>query len=1108
MKNLLLSVALLSVVFVPALRAQEKLPPNAKLVKIEAQPAAIELKTPFDYRQLLLTGQLESGERIDVTRMVQVAAPAATVKITPTGLVRPQADGAGELKFTLAGQTVTVPVKVVSQKDKVAVSFIKDVMPLLGKIGCNAGTCHGAQSGKNGFKLSLRGYDPLFDHRALTDDLSGRRFNRAAPETSLMLLKTSGAVPHVGGVLTQPGEPYYELLKAWIGDGVKFDPNAPRVSSIDILPKAPVLPLIGMKQQMTVMAKYTDGSVRDVSAEAFLDSSNTEIATVDKNGLVTAVRRGETAILARYEGSYSAAPLIVMGDRSGFVWKDVPENNHLDGLVYEKLKQVKIQPSDLCTDAEFIRRIYLDLAGVPPQPDEVRAFMADPRDTKVKRDELIDKLVGSPDYVEHWTNKWSDLLQVNRKFLGEQGAAGLRGWIRNAVQTNVPYDRFAYAVLTASGSSLENPPAAYYKVLRTPGDITENTTHLFLAVRFNCNKCHDHPFERWTQDQYYQTAAFFARIGRAEDPKYKGQKIGGSAVEGAVPLVEVISEQAAGDVKHERTGVVTPPVFPFVHEDQAPPTASRREQFAKWVTSKKNVYFARSYVNRVWSYLLGVGIIEPIDDIRAGNPASNPKLLDRLTADFIDSNFDVQKLIKTICKSRTYQHSLQTNQWNQDDDINYSHAIARRLPAEVLYDTIYRSTGATSRLPGLPPGARAAQLLDSNVELPGGFLQQFGKPPRESACECERSGTLMLGPILNLINGPTIGEALKDPGNRLAKIVATQKDDAKVVEELFMAILCRPPTKGELDANIKALQGNEAEFNRLVAEHDRRAAALAEHEKKLPALASAWETQYKNHPVWSNVDVTAVTSAKGATLTKQPDGSILASGKNESPDTYTVTFNTKEKGVTAIRLEVLPDPSLPAMGPGRANGNFVLTDIKAEIAPMDDAKKTQKAPFQRALADFSQAQFEVAKAIDNNNNTQTGWAVAPQFGKAHFAIFEFKRAAVFPNGTTFTVTLDQQFAQKDHNIGKFRISVTTVKPPLSLNPGPPEAIVKIVTTEPAERTPEQKTQLLNYYRTLDPDLSRLQQELAELPRPTDKRLLGAQDLAWALLNSAAFLFNH
>ena len=752
------------------------MPPDAGIVRLEVLPKTIELKNPFDYRQVILTAVLQNGDRVDVTRIAQAAAPGKVVKVSPQGLVRPESNGNGTLKFTLENQSVTVPVQVSGQKDPHEVSFIREVMPVLAKMGCNSGTCHGAQAGKNGFQLSLRGYDSGADHRALTDDLQARRFNRAAPERSLLLLKTSGAVPHVGGVLTQPGEPYYDLLKSWIAAGVKFDPKTMRVKSINVLPLNPVLPLPGMKQQMVVYATFADGSTKDVTAEAFVDSSNIEVATVDKLGLVTAVRRGEAAVMVRYEGAYAATSLIIMGDRSGFAWQPVPEFNFIDGLVYDKLKQVKVLPSGLCTDSEFIRRIHIDLTGLPPTAEDVRAFLADPRDSKVKREALVDKLVGSPDYIEHWTNKWADLLQVNRKFLGDPGAKAFREWIRKAVADNMPYDKFARALLTASGSNLENPPAAYYKILRDPGSTMENTTHLFLGVRFNCNKCHDHPFERWTQTQYYQMAAYFAQVGRQEDPKYKGQKIGGSAVMGAMPLVEVILDRKDGEVKHERTGEVTPPAFPFLHGDLAPPTASRREQLARWVTSRENAYFARSFVNRQWSYLLGVGIIEPIDDIRAGNPPTNPALLDRLTAEFIKSDFNVQELVKTICKSRTYQHSYVANKWNKDDEINYSHALARRLPAEVLYDAIYRVTGSTSKLPGLPAGSRAAQLLDLNASAPSSFLDLFGRPARESACECERSSSLLLGPILNLVNGPIMGEAIKDPNNRIAKLAARRKE--------------------------------------------------------------------------------------------------------------------------------------------------------------------------------------------------------------------------------------------------------------------------------------------------------------------------------------------
>jgi hypothetical protein len=979
-------------------------------------------------------------------------------------------------------------------------------MPIMSKAGCNAGTCHGAAKGKNGFKLSLRGYDPEFDHQALTDELEGRRFNRAAPERSLMLLKPAGEAPHVGGMLFKPGDPYYEIIKAWIAAGVTLDRKTPRVASIEVQPRGAVVPLPGMKQQFAVIATYPDGSKRDVSAEAFVESSNTEVATVDKQGLVAAVRRGEATMLARYEGAYAASTLIIMGDRGGFAWKDPPANNYIDELVYEKLKSIKVLPSNLCSDEEFVRRVTLDLTGLPPEPDEIKKFVADSRPMKVKRDELIDRLVGSNDYIEHWTNKWADLLQVNRKFLGEGGARALRGYVREAIADNMPYDRFVYRILTASGSTLQNPPAAYYKVLRDPDAAMENTTQLFLAVRFNCNKCHDHPFERWTQDQYYHLAAYFAQVERKEDPKFRGQKVGGTDVEGAKPLVEDIADIKTGEVKHERTGKVTPPQFPYTYPGMPAGGATRREQVAKWITSPDNPYFAKSYVNRLWSYLLGVGLIEPVDDIRAGNPPTNPKLLDRLTQDFMDSGFNTRHIVRTICKSRVYQHSLTTNQWNRDDDINYSHAVARRLPAEVLYDAIHRVTGSASRLPGLPPGARAAELLDSSVPIPGGFLELFGKPPRESACECERSTGMMLGPVLNLVNGPVLGEALKDPSNRLAKLVAAEKDDTKVIDEIYVAILARRPTKAEVEKCLKTFSESAKDHAELVAEYGKLKVVLDAYEKQLPAKQAKWEEGFKGLPSWETVEVKEA-SAKAATLARQPDGSVLASGRNVGPETYAVTATTKLPGITAIRLEVLADDRMPARGPGRAtNGNFVLNEFKVMVAPANDPKAVKPVIFRRAVADFAQEGFPAKNAIDGK--LDTGWAVLPQFGRSHVAVFETKVPIGFPAGTVLSIAMEQQYPDKLHNIGRFRLAVTTAAKPGDNLQGPPEAVARIVAIDPAKRTAEQKAELTRYYRSQDGELMRLTQAVSEFGSPPDRRLLGAQDVAWALINSPAFLFNH
>jgi hypothetical protein len=1097
--------ALLALACVAPVLAGESLPEGAKLVKVEAHPAAITLTNRYGYSQLLLTAVLDNGERIDVTRMVRFDKPAC-VSISPTGLVRPAADGEGALTATLGGQSISVPVKVSGQKDKYPVSFVRDVMPTLSRMGCNAGTCHGAQEGKAGFKLSLRGYDPVNDHRALTDDLEGRRFNRAAPDTSLMLLKPAGAVPHVGGVLTGPGEPYYELLREWIAAGVKFDGDSQRVTKIEVLPKSAVIPLPGMKQQVAVYATYGDGSVRDVTAEAFIESSNTEVATADRAGTMTAVRRGELTVMARYEGAYAAGNLFVMGDRGDYRWPNVPEYNYIDTLVYDKLRQVKVLPSDVCTDADFIRRVYLDLTGLPPQPEEVRAFLENPLPARAKREALVDRLIGSADYIEHWTNKWADLLEVNRKFLGEPGAAAYRAYIRKAVASNKPYDQFVYDILTASGSNLDNPAASYFKVLREPEAVMENTTQLFLAVRFNCNKCHDHPFERWTQTQYYELAAYFAQVGRSEDARYKGQRVGGTDVEGAKPLVEVIADTKAGDVKHARTGAITAPHFPYTHGDLAPAAASRREQLAHWITSRDNQYFAKSYVNRIWSYLLGVGLIEPVDDIRAGNPPTNPKLLERMTNEFIAGGFNIQELVRTICKSRTYQHSVVANRWNQDDEINYSRAVARRLPAEVLYDAIQRATGSTSHLPGLPAGARAVQLLDSAVDVPGGFLDLFGKPARESACECERTGTMMLGPVLNLVNGPVVAEAIKDPTNRIPKILARYKDDRKAVADLYMAVLCRLPSTAEVEEGVKALQAGEPDYRAWLEESARRRETLVAYEKKLEADQPKWEQETKDATTWDTAEIVDIKSARGTKLTKKADGSILASGKNPYPETYTIKLKTKRTAITAIRLEMLPDPSLPNQGPGRsaANGNFVLSEFSVTVQRADEKEPAQPVALHRPQATFAQDGWPVAAAIDNNPDT--GWAIAPQIGKANTAIFEATSPVGFAEGTVLTVTMLQNHPGRDHNIGKFRLSVTSAKTPTLT--AAPEAIVALLHIEASKRTPQQRDVLRNYYRSLDTNLPQLAAAVTALGQPTDPRQPGAQDLVWALINSKAFQFNH
>ncbi|MFV2070984.1 MAG: DUF1549 domain-containing protein, partial [Pirellulales bacterium] len=474
----------------PACAAElETLPEGTQVVAIEVEPERIVFARSLDYAQILLTGRLASGETVDVTRMATRQGGDSLVRTSPTGLVEPLHDGEGELLFTLAGQTGRIPVVVTGAEGPLTVDFIHDVMPILSQLGCNQGTCHGAKNGKNGFKLSLRGYDPILDRRSLADDLGARRINRASPENSLMLLKATGSVPHVGGQVTTPGSRAYEILKAWIAGGGKLDLASPRVTKIELLPDDPVIARPNMRQQMQVVATYADGTRRDVTAEAFVSSGNRDVASADDGGLITSLRRGESPVLARFEGAYTATTLTVMGDRTGFAWRQPPMNNEIDRLVDTKLQRVKTLPGRVCTDGEFVRRIYLDLTGLPPTVDQFQAFVADERPSWLKRDERIDMLVGSPEYVEHWANKWSDLLQVNRKYLGAEGAKAFRNWIHDQLEKNTPYNEFVYSLLAASGSNPEHPAASYYKILRDPTAIMENTTQLFLATRFNCNKC-------------------------------------------------------------------------------------------------------------------------------------------------------------------------------------------------------------------------------------------------------------------------------------------------------------------------------------------------------------------------------------------------------------------------------------------------------------------------------------------------------------------------------------------------------------------------------------------------------------------------------------------
>jgi len=1112
-------VAFLLVAGLGVLRAEDApagLPEGAKVTALSLFPAEAVIEGSYAYRQALVTADVEGIGKLDVTRLAEVSGSLDLVEVTAGGKVSGLKNGAGKLVFSLGGQKAEMSVKVSAVGEaEVArkVSYVQDVMPILSRLGCNSGVCHGSKDGKNGFKLSLRGYDPLFDHIGLTDDLEGRRFNRAAPDKSLFLMKITGASPHVGGVRTTADSDYYSILKSWVGAGVAMDLDSPRVASIEVYPKEVTLGLPGMQQQMAALATFSDGTVRDVTHESFLSSSDTEIATVDDAGIVTAVRRGELAVLVRYEGRYAAAPTFVMGDRSGYAWKDVPEFNYIDTLVYEKLRKIKSLPSELATDAEFMRRVYLDLTGTIPDVKTIRTFLVDRREPKVKREELVNRLLGTPEFVDFWTNKWADLLQVNKKWLGGQGAQSLHSWIRGAVASNMPYNQFVASFLNSEGSTIKNPPTSYYKVLRSPDAVMENTTQLFLGIRFSCNKCHDHPFERWTQRNYWELSAYFAQVGRKNAPGAKNLPNAGFTATGGTE--EMIFDKKDGEVKYPN-GVQAAPGFPYEHDGAKGEAKTRRALVSNWITSKKNPYFARSFVNRLWSYFFGIGIIDPVDDIRASNPPSNPELLSRLTSEFIASGFDARKLMQLITTSRTYQHSVEATKWNEDDRVNFSHSLARRLPAETLFDAIHKASGSLARLPGQRPGSRAVELPGPEVKLGDNFLDLFGRPPRESACECERGSGMSLGQALNLVNGPTFAGAISDPANALISLATNEKDDRRVIEEMFLSFLARPPTKAEVDALAPSLNPSLGLNAESLSPADR-----AELEKRF----LAWQKS-QSAAAWAALEVKAARSSGGATLASQPDGSVLASGKNPEKDTYEVLAWTPLEKITGLRLEAMAHKSLPKNGPGRTdnNGNFVLTELKVEAVAADSAaaarlaaqkppveKPAEKPPaaeepaasepvvkfaavgLHKANQSFTQKDFSAGQSIDGNSTNNKGWAISPQVGRTQTAIYETKADLGMAGGTLLKVTLYQNFGGK-HTIGNFRLAVTNSPRPVKL-PSLPDDLVNLLKVPPEKRTLDQRHRLMTEYLKGDKDF---QQKI---------RLGGVQDIAWALANSPAFLFN-
>jgi hypothetical protein len=774
-----------------AARAQLIGQPVALLV----QPEAVVLVGARAMKQIVVTGRYADGSVRDVTPFAGLTVEAADLaEASSSGLLLPKKNGTTALIVTAGPVTARVPLVVKDFDKPQPVSFRHDFIAAMNVGGCNAGACHGTPSGKNGFRLSLRGYDPPADYLQLTRDVLGRRTDKLDPEASLIYQKALGRVPHEGGQRFLSSSVPAQVFKAWLSEGLRDDPaNLPEVKGIEVLPGGRVLNQPARWQQLSVRARYSDGSVRDVTRLTVFSSSDTAVADVSTTGLVEFQQGGEVAILCRYLDEMLSVRLTYLEPKKGFVWSKPPENNYVDKLVFNKLKMLSILPSDVCTDQEFVRRAYVDVCGILPTSEETKSFLNSTEPDK--RAKLIDRLLERPEYADFWTLKWSDVLRSNRKTIQLKGIHVYQQWLRSEIEKNTSFDQIVRELLTANGSTFANPPANYYRIARDPQNLAETTAQLFFGIRMQCAKCHNHPFERWTQDDYYSMAAFFARV------KQKRDKVEPGAGPQGVGAAEVIYSERSGEVVQPRTGKVMPPKFMGAGVATVPPGKDRRDVLADWITGADNPFFAKSTVNRIWYHLVGRGIVDPVDDFRDSNPSANDELLAALAKDFATHKFDVKYIIRVILNSRTYQLSAQSNDFNKDDNKYFSHAVTRLLTAEQLLDAICAATDVPEKFAGLPAGTRATQLPDGEVNHV--FLKTFGQPARELACECEREGDSNLAQALQLINGPTINDKIRNPSNRLGKLLAKKAADTDILNDLYLATLSRLPAEGEVKAALE-----------------------------------------------------------------------------------------------------------------------------------------------------------------------------------------------------------------------------------------------------------------------------------------------------------------
>jgi hypothetical protein len=763
------------------------------LTDLKVYPPDVNLGTHRDRQSIVVQATFADGTTRDVTADASYSFGDKKLVKFENHTVHPQADGQTVLKIKYSGQSLVVPVKVERAQEERTISFKLDVMPIFMKAGCNSGGCHGAARGKDGFMLSLFGYDPEGDYFRITRENIGRRINLAVPEDSLMLTKSVAHAQHTGGELFSKDSEEYATILRWLKAGApKDDDKVAHVTGIEVYPKQAVLLGSGAQQRLTVRASYSDGTDRDITRLAAFITNNDVAVKVDKNGLLTADARGEAFILARFETFAVGVPVIVVPRDLQFQFPEVAANNYIDEHVYNKLKKLRMAPSELSDDATFLRRIYIDMIGVLPSPKEVADFEADL--STGKRDRVVDELLRRPEFADMWVMKWGELLRVRsnnsggRDYFSYKNTYLYNQWLKDQVVQNKPVNAMVKDILTASGSTFDNPPANYYKIEDNTLKMAEDAAQVFMGIRTQCAQCHNHPFDRWTMNDYYSFAAFFSQVGRKRGDDYRDT---------------IVYNRGGGEVQHIVTKKNATPKFLGGPEPEIKPGQDRRTVLAEWLASEENPYFARNIVNIVWAHFFGRGIIDPVDDVRISNPPSNPELLEALAAKFTEYNYDFKRLVRDIATARVYQLSTKANESNADDLANFARGSIRRMRAEVLLDSINQVTDTQDKYRGMPAGARTVQIADGNVSTY--FLTTFGRAQRDTVCSCEVVMEPSLSQALHLLNGDTVNNKVQQ-GNVVGKLLKDGKKPDEVIDELYLRCLARKPTdteRGKLNEFLK-----------------------------------------------------------------------------------------------------------------------------------------------------------------------------------------------------------------------------------------------------------------------------------------------------------------